>query len=160
MLQSRQMHIEIVSGWFFFLQIHPNINYKIIQMENQIIFSEKKVIEHSEKAFNDTIQLFSAVTKDSVQNFIDRCENDKESSNILETTVFDKGRTLWIELKVEDSFLSGLLLSWLYSKSKTDNQDLHALGCSMKQIMFSKPSGYSDEEKAAIQTLYNSAFGL
>ena len=41
-----------------------------------------------------------------------------------------------------------------------ETKDLHALGCSMKQIMFSKPSGYSDEEKAAILTLYNSAFGL
>lgn len=129
-------------------------------MENQIIFSDKKVIEHNEKAFNDTLQLFSTVNAESVQKFIERCINDKESSNVLETTVFDKGRTLWVELEVEDSFLSGLLLSWLYSKSKHDNQNLNALGCSMKQIMFSKPSGYSDEEKSAIRQLYNSAFGL
>ena len=129
-------------------------------MENQIIFSDKKVIGYNEKAFNDTIQLFSTVNQESIQNFIERCKADKESSNILELSVFDKGRTLWVELEVEDSFLSGLLLSWLYSKSKQDNQNLHALGCSMKQIMFSKPSGYSDEEKYAIQQLYNSAFGL
>ena len=129
-------------------------------MENQFIFSEKKVIRQNEKALNDTIQLFSTVNKESVSNFIERCNSDKVSAQVLETTVFDKGRTLWIELKVEDSFLSGLLLSWLYSKSKQDNQELHALGCSMKQIMFSKPSGYSDEEKSAIQTLYNSAFGF
>ena len=107
-------------------------------MGNQIILSDKKVIEHNEKAFNDTLQLFSTVNTESVQGFIERCKADKESSNILKTSVFDKGRTLWVELEVEDSFLSGLLLSWLYSKSKQDNQNLHALGCSMKQIMFSK----------------------
>ena len=129
-------------------------------MEDKIIFSEKRVVEYNEKAFNDTVQLLSSVNKESLQNFIKRCKNDKESSNVLETTVFDTGRPLWIELKVEDSFLSGLLFSWLFAKSKMDGQDLHALGCSMKQIMFSKPSGYSDEEKLAIQQLYNSAFGL
>ena len=112
------------------------------------------------KAFNDTLQLFSTVNTESVQGFIERCKNDKDSAKVLETIVFDKGRTLWVELEVEDSFLAGLLLTWLYTKSEYDNQNLNALGCSMKQIMFSKPNGYSDEEKSAIRQLYHSAFGL
>jgi hypothetical protein len=51
-------------------------------------------------------------------------------------------------------------MSWMYSESKFDKgKELHALGCSMQGIMFSKPSGYSDDVKMAIKRLYENAFG-
>ena len=49
-------------------------------------------------------------------------------------------------------------MKWLYTESE-DGDRLHALGCSVEEIMFYKPSGYSDDEKQAIRKLYEAAFG-
>ena len=129
-------------------------------MEKKIILSENKVLEHNEKAFKDTLQLFSNLNEDNIDKEIDRAENDPKFKEILPSIHFDKGRTIWLELKVEDSYLSGLILSWMYSKSTHDEKiGLQALGCTLQSIMFSKPSGYSDQEKEAIRMLYDAAFG-
>lgn len=129
-------------------------------MENKIFLSENKVLEHNEKAFKDTIQLFSNLNVDNIDKDIDRAENDTFFKDILPNMHFDKGRTIWLELKVEDSYLSGLIMTWMYSRSNHDNKSgLQALGCTLNSIMFSKPSGYSDQEKEAIKMLYDSAFG-
>lgn len=81
----------------------------------KIILSENKVLEHNEKAFNDTLQLFSNLKKDNIDIEIERVENDPKFKDILPNMYFDKGRTIWLELNVEDSYLSGLILSWMYS---------------------------------------------
>lgn len=129
-------------------------------MDNKIILSENKILEHNEKCFKDTLQLFSNLNEDNIDKEIHRCENNPKLKEILPSMYLDKGRTIWVELKVEDSYLSGLILSWMYSKSNHDEKSgLQALGCSLKSIMFSKPSGYSDDVKYAIQKLYESAFG-
>ena len=129
-------------------------------MNKQIILSPEKILEHNEKAFNDTIQLISKIEKTSIDKEIKLVENDPKIKEIIPNMFFDKGRTIWLELKVEDSYLSGLIMSWLYSKSEHDGgSDLHALGCSLKSVMFSKPSGFTDSEKDAIKSLYESAFG-
>lgn len=129
-------------------------------MEKKIILSENKVLEHNEKAFKDTLQLFSNLNEYNIDKEIDRAENDPKFKDILPNMHFDKGRTIWLELKVEDSYLSGLILSWRYSKSTHDEKSgLQALGCTLQSIMFSKPSGYSDQEKEAIRALYDASFG-
>jgi hypothetical protein len=129
-------------------------------MKKQIILSENKVLEHNEKAFKDTLQLFSNLNEDNIDKEISRAENDPKIKDILPNMHFDKGRTIWLELKVEDSYLSGLILSWMYSNSNYDEKSgLQALGCTLQSIMFSKPSGYSDQEKEAIRMLYDAAFG-
>ena len=118
-------------------------------MENKIKISENKILEHNEKALSDTEQLI-----DTLVQF-----NDKDAV-VDERLYFDKGRTIWLEMKVEDSFLSQHILSWMFSKSKCDGSEgLQAFGCSLKSIMFSKPSGYSEDEKYAIKKLYEAAFG-
>ena len=91
-------------------------------MEKKIILSENKVLEHNEKAFKDTLQLFSNLNEDNIDKEIDRVENDPKFKDILPSMHFDKGRTIWLELKVEDSYLSGLILSWMYSKSTHDEK--------------------------------------
>ena len=129
-------------------------------MEKKIILSENKVLEHNEKAYEDTLQLFSKVDKDGIDKEISRVENNQGYKEILPNMCFDKGRTIWLELKVEDSYLSGLILSWMFSTSNYDEKvGLQALGCRLQSIMYSKPSGYSDQEKEAIRMLYDAAFG-
>lgn len=129
-------------------------------MENRIILSENKVLEHNEKAFKDTLQLFSNLNEDDINKLIIKLENDSKFKDILPNMYIEKGKTIWLELKVEDSYLSGLIFSWMYSKSNYDNKNgLQALGCNLESIMFSKPSGYSDQEKEAIRMLYDAAFG-
>ena len=129
-------------------------------MEKKIILSENKVLEHNEKSFNDTIQLFSRVKEDNIENTIRLTGENPHYKDVLTSQFFDKGRTIWLELKVEDSYLSGLIMSWMYSKSNHDEKSgLQAFGCTLQSIMFSKPSGYSDQEKEAIRMLYDAAFG-
>lgn len=129
-------------------------------MENKIILSENKILEHNEHAFKDTVQLFSKLNKDNIDKEIIRFKNDPYFKDILPNIHFDKGRTIWLELKVEDSYLSGLIYSWMCSKSNYNEEiGLQALGCKLESIMFVKPTGYSDQEKEAIKMLYNAAFG-
>lgn len=129
-------------------------------MKDKIILSDRKILEHNEKAFADTVQLFSKVKADSLHNDILLIEKQPDVLDVLSSLYLDKGRTIWVELNVEDSYLSGLIMSWLFSKSEFDNKSgLHALGCSVQSIMYEKPSGYSDDEKMAIAKLYESAFG-
>jgi len=129
-------------------------------MKKEIILSEKKVLEHNEKAFKDTLQLFSNLNEYNIEMDISRAENDPKYKEILHNMHYDKGRTIWLELKVEDSYLSGLIMKWMFSRSSHDEKNgLQALGCTLQTIMFSKPSGYSNEQKEAIRMLYNAAFG-
>jgi HD-GYP domain-containing protein (c-di-GMP phosphodiesterase class II) len=128
-------------------------------MDKKIYLSDNKVLEHNKKAFFDTVQLFSNVKEDNIDKEIEKIENNDEYKDTLSLLHFDKGRTIWVELKIEDSYLSSMIYAWMYSKSKFDETELHSLGCSIKTIMFSKPSGYSDDEKEAIKKLYEAAFG-
>lgn len=128
-------------------------------MGKKVVLTVDKVLEFNEKANADTLQLLSKLTKENTEKFLERVEGDMDNSGIYDSCYFDKGRTLWLELRVEDSLLSGLLYNWLFQASKTDAKPLHALGCSLQQIMFQKPSGYSDDVKSAIKNLYEAAFG-
>lgn len=129
-------------------------------MENKLEISENKVLEYNEKAFKDTEQLFLGANKDDLDKMIKLSKENNDYKERINSLHFEKGRTIWLELKVEDSFLSGLLISWLYAKSKYDSGNLHALGCELRSIMYSKPSGYTPEEIAAITLLYNKAVGI
>lgn len=130
------------------------------EQKKKIIISDKKVIEYNSKAMADTQQLLSAASSD---NFYRTCDAHEklggDFDKALNSLCFDKGRVIWIQLEVEDSFLSSMLSDWLFTKSRHDDKPMHALGCSVKEIMFSKPNGYSDMEKQAIKKLYDSAFG-
>jgi hypothetical protein len=129
-------------------------------MENKVVISENKILEHNEKCFSDTQQLFSNLNENNINKTIERIENDDSYKNILPNMYFDKGRTIWLELKVEDSLLSGLIYNWMFSSSNFDNTSgLQAFGCKLESIMYSKPSGYSVNEKYAIKQLYEAAFG-
>jgi len=129
-------------------------------MEDKIFVSDNKILEHNEKAFYDTIQLFEKVNSDSIHHDVLLVKDNPNMLSVLPSLYLDKGRTIWIELKVEDSYMSGMIMRWLFSKSNFDNRNgLHALGCSMQQIMYEKPSGYSQDEKQAILKLYEAAFG-
>lgn len=128
-------------------------------MDKKIYLSDNKILEHDKKSFFDTVQLFSNVKEDNIDKEIERIENNDEYKDNLSLLHFDKGRTIWVELNIEDSYLSSMIYAWMYSKSKFDETELHSLGCSIKTIMFSKPSGYSDDEKEAIKKLYEAAFG-
>ncbi len=129
-------------------------------MENKLFLSEEKVLEHNEKCFKDTMQLFENVNKDAIENLIKRIGNDPEFKSMCSNVHFYKGRTIWLELKVEDSYLSGLISSWMYSESNHDGKSgLQALGCTLQSILFSKPIGYTDDVKQAIKKLHDDAFG-
>jgi len=109
-------------------------------MENKIFLSESKILEHNEKAFKDTKQLLSKIKEDDIVRDIELCNINKDYIDIQPNMHFDKGRTIWLELEVNDSYLSGNVLSWMYSKSDFDNTDgLNVFGCKLNSIMFSKP---------------------
>ncbi len=129
-------------------------------MEDKIVVTEKKVLEHNEKAFKDTQQLLQSVKEDSLRKAANAAkESGERYVQALDNLHFEKGRVVWVELKVEDSFLSGMLMRWMYSRSAYDSKALHALGFSVSQIMFHKPNGYSPEEIQAIRMLYEKAVG-
>lgn len=130
------------------------------EQKKKIIISDKKILEYNGKAMADTQQLLAGSTP---ENFYKTCEAHKqlgkEYEKALNSLCYDKGRIIWVQLKVEDSFLSGMLSDWLFTKSIIDGQPMHALGCSIQEIMFQKPTGYTDMEKQAIKSLYENAFG-
>lgn len=118
--------------------------------------SENKVLEENEKAQKDTQQLLSSLG--DVQGVIELIRENEQAKGAFNSMHLSKGKKIWLELEVEDSWMSGMILSWLYQSSEHDGQPLHALGCSIKTIYFQKP-GFSDTERGAIQQLYKTVFG-
>jgi hypothetical protein len=136
-----------------------------VAFDKKIVLSDDKVLEDNEKARLDTEQLLSEYrTAEGLQNMWDRLTNMEDPEEIkrakeaFSSMAFNKGRKLWIEVTVEDSYISGVLYSWLFVKSKFDKKPLHALGCSVDSIHFS-PVGFTDEEKRALEILYKKACG-
>lgn len=120
-----------------------------------------KILEYYEKGFSDTKQIFETINTDNYMNLINNYSKfSKEDLNRLSLTYPKKDNKLWLELKIEDSYLASNLYSWMYSNSKHDNSSgLSVFGCSLQSIMFQKPTGYTDEEKYAVKMLYEKMFG-
>lgn len=126
--------------------------------------SEKKILKFDEKTYIDTLELLKDVKTHNViklNKMLGQSTNVNDNAQqALRTQYFDTDRTIWLELTIVNSLFSSMLLQWLYSTSKYDGTRLHIMGARLEQIMFQKPSDYSDDEKSAIQKLYDKAFGL
>lgn len=83
-----------------------------------------------------------------------------EAKETIDTLHLNKGKTIWVELKTEDSYLSKLIFAWMYTKSEFDGTTgLQALGFSMQKITFNKP-GLTEEMIENIKELYENVLNL
>ena len=121
----------------------------------------EKKLEFNEECFTDTLQLLKTVENSAKhKEYIKRLEENPEEYKYVENLHFSKGRTIWLELEIEDSYLSSSLFSWMYTKSDYSNLNgLKVFGCKLQSIMFNKPSDYTEEEKSAIKVLYEKVVG-
>ena len=130
-------------------------------MNEQIILTDKKVLEFNERAYQDTLQLLeSAKNPFNYEELKARLDLLGESyENSLCMTHLDKGRTCWLQITVKDSYMSRLIYAWMFSKSNQSGQSgLQAFGCSLDALHYEKPSGFTEEQKDLIKKLYEAAF--
>jgi hypothetical protein len=124
-------------------------------------FDNGKFIEFNEKAFADTKQIIDNVNTDRFNNFIKNCHKlDKNSLDAMSRSFPEKGKKLYLEVIVEDSYMGSVLYDWMYSESNFDkSKGLLFFGLNLDAIHFSMPSGYTEEEKYIIKRLYHKIFG-
>lgn len=129
--------------------------------KKKLYIQENRILEYNEKAHKDTEQLLSEIGEEKFNNSIESySKNTKEELERIGMTYPFKGKKLWLEVDVEDSYCAGALYGWLLSKSNYDNTSgLLVFGCSLNSISWEKPSGYTEEEKYAVRTLYEKMFG-
>jgi hypothetical protein len=127
----------------------------------KLYIQEGRILEYNEKAHKDTEQLLSEFTEDRFNKCIDNYSiNSKEELERIGMIFPFKGNKLWLEVDVEDSYSASALYSWLLSRSNHDNTSgLLVFGCRLNLISWEKPSGYTEEEKNAVRTLYEKMFG-
>ena len=128
--------------------------------DGKVLGIDKNILEQNLEFFEEFKRLYSEETIEQRIDAIDKAD-EKLKSDILNSyalTTLNKGRTIWLELYVEDSMASGFLYKWLYSKSK-NGKGFNIFGCRLDSIMFAKPSDFSDMERAAIRTLYEKVIG-
>jgi len=119
-----------------------------------------RLIEYNKKAIADNKQILEEISLDNLIKDIDVYNSSsKEGKEHLSNIYFEKGKKLYLEVQVNDSYTSSALMAWLYNKSKYDNNNLSILGCNLLSIGFEKPSGYTAEEKHAVKMLYEKMFG-
>lgn len=128
------------------------------------------------KLTDDKILEIDPITKGDMEQFFERFRETYTEEGLVElgkriTTVEDaeifanqhhiKGKRLWLEVDVVDINASAGLMSWLYSRSKTNNgtAGLRLFGCRLNSIHFEKPSDFTQDEKNAIIHLYNKVIG-
>lgn len=131
-------------------------------MNNKIKISENKELEFDEKSYKDLNQLISNYNEDSIINELDRynkMSEENDSLNHLGLIYPDKGRKLWLEVQVEDSYSASMLYAWLYNISKYDNKSLRIFGSTLNSIHFEIPNGFTTEEKNAIRLLHKKITG-
>lgn len=129
-------------------------------MNEQVILEEGKVLEYNERAYQDTLQLLERVKPFNPEEEKQRIEllgsNPKEA---LKMVHMYKGNTYWLEITVQDSYMSSLIYAWMFNKSNnSQGRGLHAFGCSLDAIHYQKPSGFTEEQKDLIRKLYEAAF--
>lgn len=130
-------------------------------MKKTIELTEDKILEFSQKSYSDTLNIAEELSEDGFNNICERFKNiGQDDKNLLATSYFNKGRKLYLEITVQDTYASGALFAWLFGKSEFDNRQNHFIGCSLSRIHFSMPSGYSDSVKDAIIKLYEDAIGV
>lgn len=129
-------------------------------MGKEIKLSEEKVLTYSEKSYADTKRVLEDISLEHFLQLHENCKNyDQESLDRISISFPKVGSDLWLHVKVEDSFAAGAIYRWLFGKSYIDDKPNHVFGLSLHEIMYSKPSGYTEEEKEAIKRLYELAFG-
>lgn len=129
-------------------------------MKKEIKLTEEKVLSYSEKSYSDTKRVLEDISEEHFLNLYKNCQNyDRDSLDHLSISFHNQGVSLWLHVKVEDSNAAGALYRWLFGKSDIDGGPNHVLGLSLQEIMYQKPSGYSQEEKEAIKKIYKKAFG-
>lgn len=114
-----------------------------------------KVLEVNKKAIEDSINFFEGVSEAGVKESLENLSKiNQEDLDNMSMIYFTRGKKLWLEVTVEDSYMSSLLFKWLHNQSRP-----HLMGCSLDSIHFSMPSEFTEEEKRAIRELYKRVIG-
>lgn len=133
--------------------------------KTKITLSETKELVINDRVVSDMQQFIdnyknSAVSsEEKFQQLGERIEADPKLKEVFNTTSFEVGRTLWIELNIIDTYHSQLLMDWMYSKSKylvdnpdsTQNGSLALFGSIVQAIHWQSPNNKLTSEEA--QTL-------
>lgn len=125
----------------------------------QYKINDKKILEYDEKSYLDMNQIIKDYNEESFNKDFERYNNDPTEIKHVGLLYPDKGKKLWLEIEVEDSYSASMLYSWLFRKSEHDNNNLRIFGSKLNSINFEKPSGYTPEEKHAIRELYIKVIG-
>jgi hypothetical protein len=128
-------------------------------MKNKFKINNKKILEFDEKSYSDMNQIIKKYNEDSFNKDFERYNKDKTEIEHVKILYPDKGKKLWLEIDVEDSYSASMLYSWLFDNSKFDNSELRIFGSKLRSISYEKPSGYTREEKNAIIDLYKKIIG-
>jgi hypothetical protein len=132
-----------------------------MNIEKKVTISEDKIIEYNEKAFADTRQLFESISEERLEKFMDNCNQLPDNDlSFMKSAFPSKGKRLYLEVVVEDTYLGSKVFDWLYSKSNFDNSNgLSVFGLKLDAIHHSMPNGYTEEEKYLIKELYKKVIG-
>lgn len=134
-------------------------------MSKQIKLGEVKVLEIDPITLEDTKYFFdkflNGYTEEGLGILEKRINESERDRDLLETQFYNKGKRLWLEIDVVDSYASSGLISWLFSQSAANGNKsgLRLFGCTLNSISWEKPSDYTPEEKEAIKRLYEKVIG-
>ena len=127
--------------------------------KDSVALSKLKILEYNRKAHLDTTQLLTFAGRinciESINAIKRRLEENNENLIVksLGSMVFEKGRTIYLELEVVDSYMSQALYRWLFNPSREDRKPLEALGCILKEIRFADPTCPDEEDIKFVRNL-------
>lgn len=134
--------------------MEDNKEQEINQKEGKILLKipdpfikNGRVIEYSEKAISDHIQLFSRFK--SKANLLEQLHNEFFIENI-DSVSFIKGQKITIEATVQDSVLSSLVFNAMYGKSESDGKALWLAGIEIHCISFEGATHFDENELSVI----------
>lgn len=124
-------------------------------MEEIKINIQGKVLEVNKKAIEDSINFFKELSEKSVNESLKNLSRlNHNELDYASINFFSKGKKLWLEVTVEDSYMSHFLFKWIYDQDRP-----YLMGCSIDSIHFSMPSEFTEDEKMAIRELYKRVIG-
>lgn len=101
----------------------------------------------SKQALEDTKLLFIKFSQEEIDKSI-ALRSNKDYAESLANLSFDKGRKLFLEVEITDTFMSQMIMTQMYSKSTDGTNGMHSMGMKINTIHFDFTSlaGFTENE--------------
>lgn len=108
-----------------------------------------KILKFNPKAMQDTMDLFkkSVTSVEDYNEILKKLGENPDFAEAYAMGTYREGKTLWLEVKVTDSFMAGMLHAWMFGKSEFDGSRIEAMGCTLDTLYFSRPTDFTEEER-------------